>query len=141
MPIICYSKRQKRVESSIFGFEFVALKIATEIIQGLIYILRMFGVWVDLPTRVFCDNESVVKSRPFPGSSLKKKRCVVAYHKVREAVAAGKLLIYYKSSNSNLADLLTKVLSHMKRKGFVQSIYRNYITISKSTILGLRGVE
>jgi hypothetical protein len=46
---------------STFGSEFVALKIATELIQGLRYKLRMMGVPIEGPTRVKCDNMSVVK--------------------------------------------------------------------------------
>jgi hypothetical protein len=34
-PIMWFSKRQNSVETSTFGSEFVALKIATEMIQGL----------------------------------------------------------------------------------------------------------
>ena len=41
-PIIWYSKRQNTVESSTFGSEFVALKIATELNEALLYKLRMF---------------------------------------------------------------------------------------------------
>jgi hypothetical protein len=33
-PIMWFSKRQNSVETSSFGSEFVALKIATEMIQG-----------------------------------------------------------------------------------------------------------
>ena len=41
-PIIWYNERQNTVESSIFGSEFIALQIATEMIDGLRYKLRMF---------------------------------------------------------------------------------------------------
>ena len=37
VPIIWYSKKQNTVESSTFGSEFVALRIATEITEGLQY--------------------------------------------------------------------------------------------------------
>ena len=121
-PIIWYSKRQNTVESSTFGSEFVALKIATELIEGLRYKLRMFGVPIEGEARVFCDNESVVKSSTYAESVLKKKHCSVAYHKVREAVAAGKILIYYESTNTNLADLLTKPLPDHKRKPLIQAL-------------------
>ena len=121
-PIIWFSKRQNTVETSTFGSEFIALKTATELIEGLIYKLRMFGVPIDGPARVFCDNDSVVKSSTYPESSLKRKHCSIAYNKVREAVAAGKLLIYYESTSTNLADLFTKVLSHAKRLPLVQAI-------------------
>ena len=121
-PIPWYSKIQNTIESSTFGSEFVALKIATESIEGLRYKLRMFGVPIEGEARVFCDNESVVKSNTYAESALKKKHCSVAYHKVREAVAAGKILIYYESTNTNLADLLTKPLPDHKRKPLIQAL-------------------
>ena len=34
-PIICYSKRHSTVESSIFGSEFVALRVVIDIIKAL----------------------------------------------------------------------------------------------------------
>ena len=34
-PVIWYSKRQNTVETSTFGSEFIALRIATELIEGL----------------------------------------------------------------------------------------------------------
>ena len=74
------------------------------------------------PANVFCDNEAVYKNTVLPESTLKKKHCSIAYHRVREAVAAEKLLIYYESSETNLADLLTKSLSRSKRDPLVESI-------------------
>ena len=121
-PVLWFSKRQNTVETSTFGSEFIALKIATELVEGLRYKLRMFGVPISGPARIFCDNESVVKSSTFPESALKKKHCSVAYHKVREAVAAQKILIYYESTESNIADLFTKVLPVNKRLPLVQSV-------------------
>ena len=58
-PLLWYSKRQNTVESSTFGSEFVALQIATELITSFWYKLRMFGIPLDGPTNVFCDNEAV----------------------------------------------------------------------------------
>ena len=121
-PIIWYSKRQNTVESSTFGSEFIALRIATDLVEALRYKLRMFGVPLSGPARVLCDNESVVKSSMYVESTLKKKHCSIAYHRVREAVAAGKILIYYESTSSNLADLLTKPLPHHKRRDLIQAI-------------------
>ena len=103
-PIIWYSKRQNTVETSTFGSEYIALKICIELIESLVYKLCMFGIPIEGEARVLCDNESVVKSSSYPESSLKKKHCSVAYHKVRENVAAGKVLIYYEESKWNLAD-------------------------------------
>ena len=58
-PLLWYSKRQNTVESSTFGSEFVALRIATELITSFRYKSRMFGIPLDGPANVFCDNEVV----------------------------------------------------------------------------------
>ena len=114
---------QNTIETSTFGSEYIALKQATELMEGLLYKLRLFGVPIRREARVFCDNESVVKSSSRPESSLKKKNCSVAYHKVREAIlAARKMLVYYESTSSNIADLFTKVLPYSKRYPLVKSI-------------------
>ena len=119
-PLIC--PNQNTVETSTFGSEFIALKIATELTEALVYKLRMFGVPVEAPARVFCDNESVVKNSSYPESTLKKKHVSIAYHRVREAIAAQKMLVYYETTGSNLADLFTKILSHTKRIPIVKAI-------------------
>ena len=121
-PILWYSKKQNTAEIPTFGSEFVALKIATKSIDGLKYKLRMFGVSLNGPSRIFCDSESVVITGIHPDSSLKKKHCSVAYHRVREAVAAGKQLIFYERSGTNLADLLKKLLSHIKILPLIEAI-------------------
>jgi hypothetical protein len=120
--VLWYSRRQNTVETSTFGSEFVALRIATELIESLRYKLLMFGVPIEGSANVFCDNESVVKSSGVPESRLKKKHCSIAYHRVREAIAAGTLLVYYERSESNLADLLTKILTANKREPLVQAL-------------------
>ena len=109
-PVRWYSKRQNTVESSTFGSEFVAMKIATEMIEGLRYKLRMLGIEIDGPANVFCDNESVVKNVTKPESTLTKKHNAVAYHKVREAAAAGTLRVCHEPGKQNVADMLTKIL-------------------------------
>ena len=121
-PVLWYSKKQNTIETSTFGSEFIALRIATELIEALRYKLRMFGVKLSGPARVFCDNEAVVKSSTIPESRLKKKHCSIAYHRCREAVAAGKSLIYYEKSETNLADILTKSLSGSKRDPLAESL-------------------
>jgi hypothetical protein len=71
-PVMWYSKRQNTVETSTFGSEFVAMKIAVELVEGLRYKLRMMGVPIDGPTSVFCDNAAVVINTTAPESTLRK---------------------------------------------------------------------
>ncbi len=98
------------MESSTFGSEFIASKIAIDVIQGLRYKLRMVGVPLDGPTNVFCDNEAVVKSTTCPESQLKKKHVAICYHRVREACASEMIRIFKEDGLTYLADLLTKNL-------------------------------
>ena len=114
-PILWYSKRQSTVESSTFGSEIGAMKTAVEMIESLRYKLRMFGVPVEGPTNVYCDNEAVTKNCSIPESTLKKKHHSIAYHRNREAVAAGTVRIAKEHTDTNLADVFTKILGRIAR--------------------------
>jgi hypothetical protein len=110
-PILWFSKRQTTVETSTFGSEIVALRIAIEMVEGLRYKLRMMGVPIDGACDVFCDNESVVKNTTRAESPIKKKHNSIAYHKARECIAAGTIRIAKEDGVTNVADLLlTKLL-------------------------------
>ena len=90
--IIWYTKRQATVESAVFSAEFVAMKQAMEVSQGLQYKLRMMGVPMEGPIHMYGDNMSTIHSTQHPESHLKKKSNSICYHAVREAVAMGELL-------------------------------------------------
>ena len=109
-PIVWYSKRQNTVETSTFGSEFIAARIAVELIEALRYKLRMFGIPIDGPTNLYCDNHGVVINSSKPESTLKKKHNSIAYHRVREAAAAQTVRIAKEDGATNIADLLTKPL-------------------------------
>lgn len=115
-PIMWYSKKQSTVESSTFGSEFVALRVACEQIISLRYKLRMFGIPISGFANVFCDNESVFKNSSLAESRLTKKHNSVCFHRVRECVANGTLMTFKVGTDFNLADILTKSLPNFKRK-------------------------
>ena len=64
---------------------------------------------------VFCDNCGVVKNTSVPESTLSKKHNAINYDAVREAAAAGIIRVRKEDTATNLADLLTKVLSTARR--------------------------
>jgi hypothetical protein len=72
-PVIWYSKRQNSVEDATFGSEFVALRQAKNMIVAMGYKLRSFGVEIDGPTNVFCDNEAVTKNVRTPEVYLEQE--------------------------------------------------------------------
>ena len=69
------------VESRAFNYEFISLKVCIDMIQGLGYKLRIFGIPIrdEVPAHVFCDNELVVKNCSME-SKMNKKNNEVAYH-------------------------------------------------------------
>ena len=124
-PIIWVSRRQNTVETSTFGSEFVALRNARDVIIALRYKLRMFGVPLEGPAQVYCDNQGVVKNTSIPESVLSKKHNAINYHAVREAAAAGVLQVHKEDTETNLADLFTKVLPADRRRELLGSILYN----------------
>ena len=122
-PIVWFSKKQTTVESSTFGSEFVAARIAADIIEAIRYKLRMFGIPVEGPANLFCDNRSVVVNTSRPDSRLNKKHNAICFHRVREAAARKILRVGKEDTESNLADLLTKVLDTPRRFNLMKYIY------------------
>ena len=76
----------------------------------------MFGVPIDGPTNIFCDNKAVYKNTSTPESTLKKKHHSISYHWLREAVAAGTCRVAKEGTKTNLSDLFTKVLTAMRHE-------------------------
>jgi hypothetical protein len=122
-PIVWFSKRQPTIETSVFGAEFVAMKVGMETVRGLRYKLRMMGVPLSGPSHFYGDNMSVIHNTQRPESTLKKKSNSICYHAIREAVAMGECLTAHVPTDQNPADLCTKILpGGMKRNHLIQMI-------------------
>ena len=121
-PILFYSKKQNTVEASTFGSEFIAARTAVEVNEGLRFKLRMFGIPIEGPTDIMCDNNSVVNSAQRPESVLSKKHLAICYHRVRESVARGACRFGKIETELNLADLFSKVLPEPSRHRLLNGI-------------------
>ena len=129
-PVLWYSKRQNTVESSSFGSEFIAMRIAVDHIEALRYKLRMFGIPLScdktagaVPAMVYSDNQSVVTNASDALSKLNKKHNSIAFHRVREACAGKWIQVAKVDTNHNWADPLTKSLEILKR----ENIFNKYM--------------
>jgi hypothetical protein len=120
------SQKQKSVETSSFGSEFVAMKQCCEYLRGLRYKFRIMRIPVNGPCYISGDNQSVLANTTEPGSTLKKKSQGIPYHFVREGVANDEWRTSYVSRHENEADLLTKLLpASEKRRGFVRNLFHH----------------
>ena len=104
------------METSTFGSKLTALKNAVDIVKDLRYKLRMFGVPIEGPTNVFCDNELLYKNVSTPESVLKKNHHSIAYYRCCEAVAASTIRIAKEPTAKHFSDLFNKMLPQFFRK-------------------------
>ena len=111
-PIRWVSKHQKTAETSAYGSELVASRVATELVLEVRFMLRSLGMVLDGPTLMLGDNMSVVLNISVPSSVLKKKHNAIAYHNVREANEAKVMRFAYVKSEEDVCGLLTKPLNN-----------------------------
>ena len=60
-PIYWYPKKQNTFEVSTYGAGLVASRLAAELVASLCYKRQMFGIPVDGPSNILCDNKSVYR--------------------------------------------------------------------------------
>ncbi len=101
-PILTFSKKQNTCESSTYGLELVAMRIARDIISAMRIKLKYFGIPLSGPTNVYCDNNLVVKNVSIPESMLLKKHNAINYHIIRESVAAGMIRVGKEDAETNM---------------------------------------
>jgi hypothetical protein len=141
-PIDWYSKRQSTVETSTYGSEFVAARLATEQAIDIRYNLRMMGIPIDGATYMFGDNASVVTSGTIPQSTLSKRHVALSYHRVREAVAQGIIRFIHIEGKENPADIMTKFLPYAVFWPFVRPLlFWRGETNNEPSISAMRGVS
>ena len=132
-PISWYSKCQKTVESSTYGSELVASRIAVEKIIALRYFISMLGCNLEPCSMLLGDNMAVVLNTTIPSSALKKKHQACNYHKVRESIAGGFIQYGHIRSDDNMADILTKPLSKIKFERLTaQYLFRRPKTVTEN---------
>jgi hypothetical protein len=95
------------------------MRQAIDLIKSLRYKLRMFGIPIEGPTNIFCDNESVYKNTSIPESVLSKKQHYISYHSAREAVASDIVRTAKEGTDTNISDMFTKTLNKPKREGLL----------------------
>ena len=107
-PVDWYSKKQATVETATYGSGFVAAKTATEQIIYIRQTLRYLGAPIGSKSSLFGDNRCVITSTTLAHSTLTKCHNILAFHRVREAIAAKIIAFYWIQFAYNLSDMLSK---------------------------------
>ena len=128
-----YRNTHNTVESSSFGSEFVVLRISAEMIKTLRYKLRTFGVNLEGPAEVYCDNKLVVTNSIVQASVLNKRHNAIFYHRVKKSQAAGTLRVGWILGEYNLEDLLTKntMIGNMRHMMVELLFYNEAVVMTK----------
>jgi hypothetical protein len=121
-PIVSYCKKQKTVETTTYGSEFIVARHACEQIMDLHYTLRMMGIPIDGPAWAFGDNASVINSSTIPHSTLNKRHNALLYHRVQDCIAAKILYLVHVDGEYNPSDFLTKALGWVQFWPLVQPL-------------------
>ena len=82
-----YSKRQSTIETSIFGAEFVAMKVRIKTLCAIWYKLRMMGIPTSGALYIYGDNMLIILNTSKPESILNKTCNAIAYDAIHESVA------------------------------------------------------
>ena len=90
----------------------MAGRLAVEQVMEIRYMLRVLGVPVKGRSYLLADNMSMITSSTIPSSPLKKRHCMLSYHRVRKSIASGVIHLVHIPGTENPADVLTKSLVH-----------------------------
>lgn len=104
------SKKQSTVSRSSSEAEYRALVAVTCEIQWLSYLLKDLQVPLDVPTSLYCDNQSAIYLAHNPTFHERTKHIEIDCHIVREKINSGLIHLLPVSSSNQLADVFTKPL-------------------------------
>ena len=94
----------------------MAAKTATEQIMDIRYTLRYLGVPIRSKLYMFGDIRSVVTNDTLQHSTLSKRHNIMAFYRVREAIAAKIIDFHWIKSEYNLSYMLSKHWEHNDSK-------------------------
>ncbi len=111
-PIDWFSKKQSTVETATYGSEFIAGRTCVEQAMDLRTTFRYLGVPINSTSYMFGDNDSMINSSRRTDAKLHKRHVALSFHRVREAVASGMIVLSHIGSKLNPSDILSKFWTH-----------------------------
>jgi hypothetical protein len=121
-PMEWYSRKQATVETATYGSEIFAARTCVEQILDLRNYLRYLGLTICGQSYMFGDSKTVIDGSTIPHAKLHKRHNALSFHRVREAVASGMLLMCYIPGDTNPADILSKHWGYQQIWKILQSL-------------------
>ncbi|KAL0290400.1 UNVERIFIED_CONTAM: hypothetical protein Scaly_2671900 [Sesamum calycinum] len=104
------TKKQPTVSWSTAKAEYHSMAATVCEIRWITYLLQDFGISLDLPDTLYCDNKAVLHITANPVFHEHRKHIEIDCHIVQHAYKAGLIVLSYIRSGDQLAFLFTKVL-------------------------------
>jgi hypothetical protein len=119
--ILWRSKKQSCIALSTMEAEYVACSLVTQDVVWLkkfLYHLKIIKS-ASNPVTIYCDNTTAIAVAKDPKYHGKTKHIKMRYHYIREAIAEQDVILKHISTNSMVADPLTKPIA---RDAFVRNV-------------------
>jgi hypothetical protein len=130
-----FSRRQSTVETATYASEFIAARTALDESLAIRYEIRMLGAPIEGPIWFFGDNKSMIDSALQPSGRLQKRHLILSWHRLREKAAMGIVYYLHIGSKENIADCLTKHLTHVPLWNLVKDqLFYRYNSDNKDVI-------
>ena len=104
----------------------------------IFYVIETVASISDQREYMFGDNRSVVTSATLPHSTLSKRHNILAFHRVKEAIAAKIIDFHWIQSEYNLSDMLSK---HWENNKIFPMIQKLLITCGPITLIPRAATE
>jgi hypothetical protein len=126
-PIVWRSRQQKgKPAESSCEAEYISLSSCINEVVWIISFLSELGFRVPTPVPIYCDNKSAKDLAYNPVHHERTKHIDIRYHRIREFILDGTIVINYVKSADNPADIFTKTVSVSIFKHLVPYVYGKF---------------
>ena len=105
-----HSKKQDSVSLSTAEAEYIAATSCCTQILWMKQMLKDFGIQINEPISVLCDNTSAINISKNPVMHSRTKHIAIRYHFLKERVAQGEVQLEFVPTTEQVADIFTKPL-------------------------------
>ncbi|GJZ61178.1 hypothetical protein Tco_0617315 [Tanacetum coccineum] len=124
--VFCWnSKKQSVVAQSSAEAEYISVAGAVNHAIWIRKLLSDLDLTQEVPTAIFCDNKSAIAIAENPVQHGRTKHINVKYHAIREAEKNEEVKLKYCTSETQLADMLTKSITGKKLNYFKAQIMKS----------------
>ena len=109
--------------------EYIGASKASQESLWIIRLLQEAHHQQDHPTTIFCDNQSTIKLAKNPIYRAKSKHIEVHHHFVRDLMESEVVDLHFYSSEDQIADIFTNVLSTVKFLKFRTLLYLKEVDV------------